>query len=216
MIGAGKKQQAVFAGEAERVIVVRVMTGVAVEHLHAVQQGGVLPRQPGAKRVCLHQQQAFAVSQGAQLRDGIPVQLRRTVKQFGRSAEQEIVVVACGGAKLKPAVNVQAGLCPCFTRGAVAGQKAVDLLCPASCKAVEIAMVEVVCNNGAAVTGAFELCDELHGGQAAAAAHFRGVAVCFQFEHCRKLLFAEWACARQPVYYFFSACASLAARCKRK
>ena len=34
---------------------------------------------------------------------------------------------------------------------------------------------------------------ELHGGQAAAAAHFRGVAVCFQFEHCRKLLFAEWA-----------------------
>ena len=77
-------------------------------------------------------------------------------------------------------------------------------------------MVEVVCNNGAAVTGAFELCDELHGGQAAAAAHFRGVAVCFQFEHCRKLLFAEWACARQPVYYFFSACASLAARCKRK
>ena len=63
------------------------------------------------------------------------MQLRRTVKQFGRSAEQERVVVACGGANLKPAVNVQAGLCPCFTRGAVAGQKAVDLLCPASCKA---------------------------------------------------------------------------------
>ena len=123
-----KKTTGRFRGRSGRVIVVRSRPGVAVEHLHAVQQGGVLPRQPVRNGCACTKQQAFAVRQGAQLlRDGIPVQLRRTVKQFGRSAEQEIVVVACGGAKLKPAVNVQAGLCPCFTRGAVAGQKAVDL-----------------------------------------------------------------------------------------